>query len=60
MKNPKGYQLINEAMRNNGNPTGMLKQLMNNATPEQKQALFEQAKNYGCPDDVLSQIQNMK
>ena len=59
-KNPKGYQLIDEAMRNNGNPTAMLKQMMSNATPEQKESLFKQAKQYGCPDNILSQIQNMK
>ena len=59
-KNPKVYQLIDEAMRNNGNPTAMLKQMMSNATPEQKEGLFKQAKQYGCPDNILSQIQNMK
>jgi len=47
-------------MRNNGNPTAMLKQMMSNATPEQKEGLFKQAKQYGCPDNILSQIQNMK
>ena len=59
-KNPKGFQLVNEAMRNNGNPEALLKQLMGNAKPEEKQALLQRAKNYGVPDSVLSQIQNMK
>jgi hypothetical protein len=47
-------------MRNNGNPEAMLKQLLGNSSPEQRQALFTQAKNYGVPDNVLSKIQNMK
>ena len=59
-RNPQGYQLINQAMQNNGNPQAMLKQLMGNAKPEEKKALFERAKQYGCPDSVLYQIQNMK
>ena len=59
-KNPKGYSFITQAMQNNGNPEAMLKQMMSNATPEQKEGLFKQAKQYGCPDNILSQIQNMK
>jgi len=33
---------------------------MNNATPEQKQNLLNQAKQYNVPENILSQIQNMK
>ena len=47
-------------MRNNGNPEALLQQIMGKATPEQKQDLFKQAKNYGVPNEVLSKIQNMK
>lgn len=47
-------------MQSNGNPQAMLQQLMGNATPEQKESLIKQAKQYGVPDNVLSQIQNMK
>ena len=59
-KNPQGYQFINTAIQNGGNPNAILNQMMKNATPEQKQTLIQQAKNYGCPDSVLKQIQNMK
>ena len=52
--------MVSEAMRNNGNPEGMLRQMMSNATPEQRQNLFNQAKGYGVPEDVLSKVQNMK
>jgi len=47
-------------MQSNGNPQALLQQLMSNATPEQKKGLLSQCKNYGVPDNILSQIQNMK
>lgn len=59
-KNPQGYQFINTAMQNGGNPNAILNQMMKNATPEQKQTLIQQAKNYGVPENYLKQIQNMK
>ena len=59
-QNPKGHQLISEAMRNNGNPQAIVQQMMSNATPEQKENLFKQCKQYGVPEGLLSQLQNMK
>lgn len=59
-KNPQGYQFVNTAMQNGGNPNAILQQMLGNATPEQKQNLITQAKNYGVPDNILKQIQNMK
>jgi hypothetical protein len=47
-------------MKNNGNPQAMIQQILKTATPEQKENLFKQCKNYGVPDNVISQIQNMK
>ena len=52
--------MVNEAIRNNGNPSSMVQQLMGNISPEQRQSVLTQAKGYGCPDSILSQIQNMK
>lgn len=59
-KNPRGYQLISEAMQSNGNPRALLQQMMSNATPEQKKGLLSQCKNYGVPTEILAKIQNMK
>lgn len=59
-KNPQAYQFVNQAMNNGGDPNAVLRQLMKGTTPEQKQNLITQAKNYGVPDNVLKQIQNMK
>ena len=59
-KNPQGHQLLQNLMQNNGNPQTMLQQILKNATPEQKENLFKQAKQYNVPDDVISQIKKMK
>ena len=60
VKNPQGHQVIQNLMQSNGNPQALLQQLMSNATPEQKESLLNQCKNYGVPNDILSKVQNMK
>lgn len=59
-KSPQGVQVIQKLMNSNGNPEQLVTQLMGNATPEQKQSLLKQAKQYGVPDNVLAKIQNMR
>ena len=59
-RNPGAYQFINNAIGNGGNPSDVLSQMLNNCTPEQRQYLVKQAKNYGCPESYLKQIQNFK
>jgi hypothetical protein len=58
-KNPKGFQQISQAMRSNGNPQDLLRQYMSNSSPEQIQHVLQQAKRYGVPDNILSQMQNL-
>ena len=60
VKNPQGYQAVQNLIRNNQNPEAILQQMMSQATPEQKENLFKQCKNYNVPDNILSKIQNMK
>lgn len=38
----------------------MVQQLMGNMPKEQKEAILKQAQSFGCPQDILSKIQNMK
>lgn len=59
-KNPQGYQMVNQMMQSGGNPEAMLKQVLGNASPEQRQQVLNAAKSYGAPNDALSKIQNMK
>ena len=47
-------------MQSNGNPQMLLQQMMGNATPEQKEKLFKQCKQYNVPENILTQLQNMK
>ena len=60
VKLPQNFQTINALMQNNGNPQGLVKQIMGNVSPEQKQSLLNQCKAYGMPEHLLSQLQNMK
>ena len=59
-KNPQGYNMVNQMMQNGANPEAMIKQIFGNASPEQRQQVLNTAKSYGCPQDVLSKLQNMK
>ena len=59
-RNPQMYQTINQAMNSGQNPQGLIKQVMGNISPEQREGIIKNAKNMGCPSNVLSQIQNMK
>lgn len=59
-KNPQAYQKISNAMKNGVNPQEFMKQVMGGTTPQQMQNVLTQAKQMGVPDEVLSQVQNMK
>lgn len=54
------FQAINQAQSNGVNPQDMIKQMMGNVNPQQMQNIIQQAKSIGCPDSVLSQLQNLK
>lgn len=57
---PRQFQTINALMQNNANPQDIIQQMMSGASPEQKENLFKQAKNYGVPNEILAKLQNMK
>lgn len=60
VKLPQNFQVAQNLMQNNGNPQGLVKQIFGNISPEQKQNLLNQCKSYGMPENILSQLQNMK
>lgn len=60
VKNPQMFQTINQARNSGVNPQQLLKQIMGNSSNEQMQQVLSQAKQFGVPDNVLSQVQNMK
>lgn len=59
-KNPQGFQMLNQMMNNGANPQNIIKQMLGNTNSSQFQQIMQQAKQMGCPDNILSQIQNMK
>ena len=60
VKMPQNFQTINALMQNKNNPQDLVNQIFGSISPEQKQGLLNQMKQYGCPDNILSQLQNMK
>ena len=58
MKNPQLFQVVEQAQKNNSDPIDLFKQVTNNYTPEQMTNLFNRAKQFGVPDEVLQKLQN--
>ena len=59
-RNPQMYQTINQARNSGANPQDFVKQMTQNATPEQMQGVLTQAQQFGVPRDILAQVQNNK
>jgi len=60
VKLPQNFQVAQNLMQNKNNPQDLVNQIMGSINPEQKQNLLNQMKQYGCPENILSQLQNMK
>ena len=60
VKLPQSFQVAQNLMQNKNNPQDLVNQIMGSISPEQKQNLLNQMKQYGCPNDLLSKLQNMK
>ena len=59
-RSPQMYQNINQAMQTGQNPQELVKQVMGKMNVQQREGIIKQAKQFGCPEQILSQIQNMK
>lgn len=59
-KNPQMASQISQAMNSGANPQSLIKQMMGNMDNSQMQQVMGQMKQFGCPDNILNQIQNMK
>lgn len=60
IRNPQAANQISQAISNNANPQDLMKQMMNSMNNSQIQQVMLQARNLGVPNNILSQIQNMK
>lgn len=52
------FQMLDQARKNNNNPMELLKQVTQNYNPEQINGIFEKAKQFGVPEDVIKQVQD--
>lgn len=59
-KNPQMASQISQAMNSGTNPQSLMKQMMGNMDNNQIQSAMTQAKQFGVPDNILNQMQNMK
>lgn len=59
-QNPQAFQMVNQAINSGANPMQFMKQVMSNVSPQQMQDIMAQAKQFGVPDEVLQQMQNIK
>lgn len=58
--NPQGFNFVNTAMRNGGNPNLIANQLLNQLSPEQRQGLMNSARPFGITESYFNQLQNYK
>lgn len=60
VQNPQMFQQISQIRANGADPRALLQQMVGNSNPQQMQGILNQAKSFGVPDNILTQIQNMK
>lgn len=58
IKSPQVLQNFEAMRQNNSNPMEILNQITGGFSKEQMQGFMTFAKNFGIPNDMLSQIQN--
>ena len=59
-KNVKGFQELQNMMNMGQNPEPYVKQMIKQMKPEDKKNFFGNLQKMGCPNSVLSMLQNMK
>lgn len=59
-RNPQMANQISQAMNSGINPQALMKQMMGNMDNTQIQNALNQAKQFGVPDNILNQMQNMR
>ena len=59
-RDPRLAGQIRTMMNNGTDPKSVVKQMIGNQTPERISNVLTMAKQYGVPDEILSQLQNNK
>ena len=60
VKSPQMANQISQAIKSGANPQSLIKQMIGNIDNNQMQKIMGQLKQFGCPDKILTQIQNIK
>ena len=59
-RDPRLAGQIRTMMNNGTDPKSVVRQMIGNQSPEQISNMMSMAKQYGVPDEILSQLQNNK
>jgi hypothetical protein len=59
-RDPRLAGQIRTMMNNGTDPKSVVRQIIGNQSPEQISNMMSMAKQYGVPDEILSQLQNNK
>ena len=59
-RDPRLAGQIRTMMTNGTDPKSVVKQMINNQSPEQISNVLSMARQYGVPNEILSQLQNNK
>jgi len=52
------FQFLEQARQQKSNPEEIFKQVTNKYTPEQMNALFDRARQFGIGDDIIQKLKN--
>ena len=50
------FQFLNQAQKNQSNPTELFKDITKNYKPEQINMIFDKARQFGIGDDVINKL----
>lgn len=51
------FQMVEQARKNQKNPMEMFKEVTKNYSPEQINAIYDKARQFGVPNEVIQQFQ---
>ena len=57
IKSPQAFQVVSQARNSGGNPMDLFNQITNGYSKEQMNSLFDRAKQFGVPENVIEQLQ---
>ena len=56
VRNPQAFQIIQQAQKDKNNPEELFKEVTKNYKSEQMEQIFNKARQFGIPEDVISKL----